>query len=101
MQQTRKETKEVEIIDRFCDICNRPAEGRKCEICQRDVCYLHGHIEYWEMGDGYEKYCISCWKVGESTRERKDRLLKIYETAIADLGEEWKRIAIEKIKGDK
>ena len=98
MQKQRTETKEIKIVDAYCDICGDPAKGRCCRICHRDICGKHAynHRDEWG-GDGSTKYCTECWKIGESFRRRKSVLSEIYEQEIDDLEKAWEKKALEQI----
>lgn len=96
MQKRRTETKEIQIVEKFCDICGKPAKGRSCRICQRDICNEHAYRHWDEWGgDSSTKYCTECWKIGESFRRRKSVLSEIYEQEIEDLENAWIKKARE------
>lgn len=58
MEKVGIELKEIKTVKRFCDICGKPAKGRNCRICQRDICEEHAHREPDEWGGDYSyKYC--------------------------------------------
>lgn len=96
----RKEyTKLVErkIVDIICDICGETAKGRQCCICGRDVCNIHAHFENDRYGGDYsEKYCIECWEISKSFRDKKEELEKKYESDIANVEKEWKNEVLNK-----
>lgn len=98
MQKKRTETQEVEVVDKFCDICGDPAGGRGCRICHRDICRGHSyhHFDEWG-GDSSTKYCLECWKIGESFRRRKSVLSEIYDQESEDLEKAWEKKALEKM----
>lgn len=101
MQKKRTETQEIEVIERFCDICGEPAKGRSCKICNRDICRDHSYHCWDEWGgDSSTKYCIECWQIGESFRRRKSVLSEIYEQETDDLEKAWEKKALEKIAHD-
>ena len=102
MQKLRTETQEIQIVEKFCDICGQTARGRQCRICKRDICDEHTHRHWDEWGgDSSAKYCTECWKIGESFRRRKSVLSEIYEQEIEDLDDEWIKKAKEKIDSRK
>ena len=102
MQVQSTEIKEIQVVKKFCDICGKPAKGRPCRICHRDVCDEHAYRHWDEWGgDSSTKYCTECWKIGESFRRRKSVLSEIYEVEIDLLEEEWIKKAKEKIERNK
>jgi hypothetical protein len=99
MIKKRLETRQIELEERFCDICGKPAKGRHCLICERDLCNDHAIRKNEEWGgDHSDKYCIPCWDVGEPIRKRKQELTEIYEKELENLEEEWIRRAIHEIE---
>ncbi len=102
MQKFRIETQEIQIVEKFCDICGEPAKGRQCRICGRDICDEHTYRHWDEWGgDSSSKYCTECWKIGDSFRRRKSVLSEIYEQEIEDLENAWIKKAKEKIESRK
>ncbi len=101
MQKRRIETQEIQIVEKFCDICGQSAKGRVCRICHRDICNEHAYRHWDEWGgDSSTKYCTECWRIGESFRRRKSVLSEIYEQEIEDLDDAWIKKAKEKIDSD-
>lgn len=98
MQKQRTETKEIKVVEVYCDICGDPARGRCCRICHRDICSKHDYHHWDEWGgDSSTKYCIECWKIGESFRRRKSVLSEIYDKDTDDLEKAWEKKALEQI----
>lgn len=98
MKKNRTETKEIEIVEIFCDICGEPAKGRHCRICHRDICRNHAYRHWDEWGgDSSTKYCIECWEIGEPFRRRKSVLSEIYDQEAEDLEVAWEKKALEQI----
>lgn len=86
-----KQTEEVTIKHKYCDVCGTEIKmgmacsSAKCEICGKDLCdKCIGHEEN-TLGDYRVVYCKKCWELGTEYRLKISQL----ESEIDNLSAEW------------
>ncbi len=102
--------KEIEVTHNetilLCDDCeiNNPLSKQKlaqhkCEICKKDLCFdCIGYTESDSCYDYITVYCKSCWKIGESYKDKIIGLQEIFNREEERLLNEWHSKA-KKAKG--
>lgn len=98
MKHESKRKVEETIIEYTCDICGAQAPGRKCCICEIDICELHTHREPDKWGDHSEKYCAECWEIGKPFREIIEEVENRLYNEIDNINKEWRNTAIDNRK---
>lgn len=90
-------TEEVIKETYFCDICKeKMTKFRKCAICKRDICMMHARCDYGE-GDSYDVYCIDCWNIGKSFRQKMEEESERSYKVIENLDKEWRKAALKNV----
>lgn len=96
--ESKKQVEEI-IMEYTCDICGKPASGRKCHICTIDICEQHTHREPDKWGGDYsDKFCIECWEIGKPFREKMEEVENRLYNEVGNINKEWKIMAIDNRK---
>lgn len=99
MKHEYKKQVEENVVEYTCDICGKPASGRKCCMCAIDMCEQDTHREPDKWGGDYsEKYCIECWEIGKPFRERIEEIETRLYKEVDNINKEWKNVAIDNRK---
>ena len=78
--EIKKKTETIETKIYTCDACGKKIspDVYSCVICGDHLCYDCVLFDPREMGDYPDKYCKSCWDVGDYYRKEIDRLREIF-----------------------
>ena len=83
----------------ICDLCGKGTEHhRVCGICGRDLCSDCTKFDPRNMGDYPEKYCNSCFKVGDKYLRQIEVEQEKFDMLIEELEHKWRDDAIKSIK---
>jgi len=81
--------KSVGYTESTCDECGQICIYH-CTICQKDLCRDHSVVG--DMWDDYSnRYCKSCWDIGEPFRKDLEFLETNFEIAKGDIQEKWEK----------
>lgn len=82
-----KQEEKTEIISKYyCDFCGKETKRRRiCKCCRKDICNDCIEHEENDGGDYSDYYCLKCWDLGKTYRDRKKKL----EEQIDQLYDEW------------
>jgi len=92
---SRKVVKREDYVEqRFCDVCK---DGTKafyiCCVCNKDLCTAHTIFDPDEYCEYPDRYCQSCWELGEPYRKELAKAKTEYEDLIKSINEEWRKQA--------
>jgi len=106
--RTKKNIIETKIIDVItCDICGKNSHYiynniKKCEICQKDVCYdcaikidslYDSNLLKPNCFSDYPEFiCKKCWDKGKDVKEQIEILKENFDKKLNDFIENWKKI---------
>lgn len=73
-----------------CDICGRERikPYKKCIMCEKDIC-KNCFVIIYGLGDYHNRYCRSCWDIGQEYIEE----IKALRSRSITLYERWKKEA--------
>ena len=89
--------KEKQVLSKetewYCDICKNIINDRyssyNCKCCNKDLCNRCSIYDDRDMGDYPDRYCKSCWKVGEPFRKKIEEIKNGVYKEESRLEEEW------------
>lgn len=87
--------KQVTVIEEeyTCDVCKKPCGSHihKCECCKKDICRDCTELDYSKSDDYPDRYCDSCWTIGEPFRKQIKEMEEQSYSEQEKLKEEWFR----------
>ena len=109
MKKTKEVTQTVNESEILCDLCLLEGKEKKigseysryCHLCERDICEEHIVFDDRDHSDYPNKYCISCWEIGEKYRYKMEEIEEAADEKIEEVEKEWKKLALEKIEKNK
>lgn len=94
-------TVEEIIIEKYCDFCNGDSVY-KCEICGKDICYNHTVYDPYDNSDYPEKWCKSCFEIGDKYLKQIQKEKEYYDDLVDKICDkfknDWKNEVLNKIK---
>lgn len=79
-----------------CDLCGKVSAYRRiCSICNRDICSDCTLFDPRCNIDYPEKYCTSCFKIGEKYIERMNEEQEKFDIIMEEIEQEWRDEAIK------
>ncbi len=85
-----------------CDICGKTSSHRAtCSICGRDICYDCTKFDPRDTWDYPEKYCNSCFNIGQKYFHLINIEQERFDALIEKIEQEWKDEAIRLTKESK
>ena len=85
-----------------CDLCGKgTGHHRVCGICGIDICSSCTKFDPRDMGDYPEKYCESCFQIGQKYLDQISSEEEKCDAIVENLEQEWRDEAIKVVKKGK
>ena len=83
----------------ICDLCGKETGyHRVCSICGRDICSSCTKFDPRDMGDYPEKYCESCFNIGQKYLGQISAEEEKCDVIVENLEQEWRDEATKVLK---